>query len=221
MLLKVSSNEPSWVGKSLSNLGHGVEVCHLVTGDIIEETNNVAIERKHWRDFVSSMFDGRLEAQRQRLSTFDWPFVIIQGQFPHVGRSNVLIPRGGKAKPVNWQVVQATILSLQARSDIIVIQTPQPRAEFAKGVELALSYAASAPRAKVKKQRKGHVSLDGRVNWLCGLRGIGPVTAKNIMDYFNNDVALALKNVAVWGSVPGVGRKTVETVERFLRDGKW
>jgi ERCC4-type nuclease len=78
--LKVDTREPSEITTWLSESCIEFDRTCLETGDFIIN-DEIVIERKTWADFISSISDGRLMKQADRLKEFKKAYILISGDF--------------------------------------------------------------------------------------------------------------------------------------------
>lgn len=86
----VDSREPERVKNKLMLTDHVVEVKELPQADFYMPERDVAVERKEASDFASSMTDGRLSEQADRMAAeHDYNFLVLEGSPYELRYSNV------------------------------------------------------------------------------------------------------------------------------------
>ncbi len=159
----------SLVIAELISLGLNVKFEHLPVADYI--IGDIAIERKTTKDFVASMINKRLARQLEELKRYEKNLLIIEGYQEELYETGV-----------NANAVRGFLLSIALDFNIPLIFSKNAR-------ETAIFLMLLA-----KKQEKPHTSLRPKKKILStrellqyvmeGFPGIGPATAKKLLEKF-------------------------------------
>lgn len=198
----------SGVPQELALLGVTTRFTMLPIGDYIVAPST-AVERKSVRDFVSSLYDGRLFKQVAELS--------------RTYSNHVLIVEGDPAEIVNiayniksyYGALSSIILDFGTRT----VFTPSPR-------ETALALEAMARRLlKTKGEKwftmyqsrpKGNTISEQQMNIVLSLPGIGPNLARRLLYRFQTVRKVMTATSAQLASVEGIGNSRAEKIVRVL-----
>lgn len=157
---------------NLKRLGASVNEQSLEVGDFIC-SENVAVERKSYDDFISSIIDGRVFEQAENLKkNFKKPIIIIEGY------SN---------REFNDNAFKAAVASLLVDFDVSLLNT-RNEYETAKNIFWIAKKEQSEGRTgvsiRVGKKPKDENQLIEFV--FSSLPGVSTKTAKKIMENFNS-----------------------------------
>jgi len=179
----------------LSSLGARAELSTLVTGDYIVAAET-GVERKSIRDLVSSVFDGRLYDQCERLrAEFRHPIVVVEGGSEEIGRhvDNPLVFYGAIAR-------------VAVELGVSVVQTPG--ATDTARLLMALATRKGARRGgllKRQRKRRGASVREQQLGALCSLPGVGEKIAARMLDRFGTPGAAFGASAAELARVEGLG----------------
>jgi len=213
MLALVDDREPKNIQMDLKSVFQ-VKVARLDTADILVATPKgiCLIERKTPGDFLNSIGDGRLINQTAKmLEVCSAPIFIIEGDVK-CNREGKVVADGRSTRWGYWSY-QGMVLSLQL-SGALVINVP------------SRLFAQAAYRSVIWFQKESHMSqrrtavglrttYGQQVDALAAFPHIGEEKASQLLDTFGN-LWNTISSVPEWDKVPGIGKKTVEDVIRFM-----
>ncbi|MEM2904872.1 MAG: ERCC4 domain-containing protein [Candidatus Bathyarchaeia archaeon] len=199
---------PSGVPAALERLGVKVTYRMLDIGDYLV-SEEVAVERKRVADLVSSLYEGRLFEQTQRLSeTYRTPLLIIEGEHQALLEA---IP--------NRRALWGALTSLSLLSGIYVFQTASPQ----ETAELLHSIAAREASGRTRRPLVSFRRLGRKQNVLrmqlllvSGLPGIGPKLAHRLLSQYATVRAVFSSSAAELATVRGLGKARAERIAAFL-----
>jgi len=169
----------SLVASELVHLGLKTEFLELKVGDYI--VNDVIIERKTISDFISSMINKRLLRQLEELQQYPNKLIIIEGLDEQELYSEESHKINGGVHP---NAIRGFLLTILLRHKIPII--------FSKNYEDTAIYINTIAKKKQRTEdsiRANKKSLSVREQQqfiLEGFPGIGPTTAKKLLDKFNS-----------------------------------
>ncbi len=169
----------------------------LPVGDYVL-SDRVVVERKAGKDFERSIIDGRLFSQAKALSeTYMRPVIIVEGEM------------GMKLHP---NALRGALASLAIDYGISVIFTDSP-------LETAHLLKVMAKREQVEGGRqpvvrRGTKEGDPRINVLLSLPGVGPVTARKLLDHFGSVERVISADVNELARV--VGKKRAKEIKDIV-----
>ncbi len=199
-----SREAQSGIAKKLKEMGIEVEMKALSVADYVL-SDRVAVERKTDRDFVESIVkkDRDLFNQLARLkSAYSRPLLIIEGE---------------NLYRINPTAVRGAIAAITVDFGIPVIWTRNSD-------ETAEYLAIIARREQVIKKRKPALH-DGKTKKtlkemqeyvVSSLSNVGPVTAKNLLDYFQTVERIVTAKEDELTRVPNVGLKTARRIRKLV-----
>jgi len=196
----------SGVPDILRNLGVMINYEALSVGDYIISPE-CGIERKSARDFVSSMFSGRVFDQASRLSkAYKFPVILVEGDF------NIIMSELSKPRAV-WGALAT--LSFGYNLHTFFTATPYQTADFI--YILAKRERFIRPKdLMVKKKPKSGTIRETQLNVISMLPGIGPKLANNILTHFSTIRNVVNATVAELAMVRYVGRSKAERISKVL-----
>lgn len=157
----------------------------LDAADIV--INGVGFERKTPSDFASSMMDGRLDAQAEKLTdAYDHAYVLIEGDFSHWDKLTYT--------SLNPHSLRGKAASLTARYGLPVIPT-SGNPDTPEGHRRLIDYAIRLARKHTEAPTSsflptGPVGRDepaGKRMWAC-LPNVGPELADRLWEAFGSPV---------------------------------
>lgn len=177
----------------------------LLVGDY-EVDRRCVFERKTVTDFASSIVDGRLFIQAQRLARLNEPSAIILE-----GRAGELSKTG-----VSRESIQGALISLSLIYHLPVLRTLDP-VETARLIVYAAhqlrrheSDAGCRYGRRPKRRRRMQLQV------LQALPGIGPVRAELLLDRFGSVEAVMTASLERLAEVEGLGKKRAEAIREVL-----
>jgi len=164
-----------------------------------------AVERKSMRDFISSLFDGRLFYQIEQLSSsYANAFLIIEGGYNEV-----------ESYISNPKAVYCAIASLLINYKIKLVNVPSEN-ETALFLSCLLNVSPSKKGGYLIKHAKKKDFFEQQVYLVSSLPGIGPKTATNLLNHFGSPKNVFLASVEELSKVPGIGLKRARKIRLLL-----
>lgn len=199
--------KPSGVPELLKMFGLRVERRMLDVGDYVVSPD-CAVERKQVRDFVQSLYSGRLFDQAYRLSEeYVQPVLVVEGDL------SALL--GEMAKP---RAFWGALTTLAFNYGLHVFFTVDVRQTAELVFALARRRGVSRPRGPFVRRRLGRKRDLGQLQLflVSGLPGIGVKLADRLLGRFGSLRRVFSASVAELSSVSGVGRAKAEKIGAFL-----
>ena len=197
----------SGVPEFLRSLGLQVDCRLLEVGDYVV-SSSCAVERKAGRDFVKSLYSGRLFDQARRLREFyDRPVFIVEGDL------GLLFGESSKSRAF-W----GAMITLSFQFGISVFFTAN--SEQTANLIATLAKRASLTRAPqnpwVQKKPKAANTQKLQLTVVAALPTIGPKLAERILSRFGTVRRVFSASTAEFSSIKGLGRTKAEKIVRFL-----
>jgi Fanconi anemia group M protein len=195
----VSDYREKEVAEHLKKLGATVNEQALGVADYVC-SESVAIERKSYDDFVSSIIDGRIFEQAESLrENFEKPVVIIEGY------SN---------RQISENALKAAIASLLIDFNISILTTKNPldTAKTIFWIAKKEQSAGSGISIKVGKKPKDIKKLQEFI--VASVPGVSTVLAKRLLKEFGSVERIFSADVAELEKI--VGRKKAELIKKVL-----
>ena len=188
----------------LKEIGVKVEMTSLPVGDYIVAPETI-VERKSVNDFISSVFDGRLFDQCNRLREhFEHPTIIIEGNVDEIDQitENPLVFYGA---------VSSVVLDFK----IPVIPTPNA----SHTAKLLISMCARQGTMKgpfLKKIRKSGDLQQQQLSILCSLPGVGEKLASRMLERFGSPSNSLNASLAELSKIKGMGDARAQKIRKIL-----
>ncbi len=230
MILLIDQNEQATnpkIVKSLRKIYPQASLTQLVVGDVNVTTPNgpLAIERKTSNDLLSSIADGRIFDQAERMldrDRFAFASFIIHGSLLY--NSDDKAVADGRHSKWNGASVRAALRTIQGAGCLVEIVKAN---EFVRTVQEVIRTVSKESHVHTKKPAITLETMDPRVAWLAGIPGIGPKRAKDWLDFVSkgkSDGRLcdALSVGTLFRDYPseslprGFGPKTSQSITDFL-----
>jgi len=177
----------------LKGIGINLEIKTLPIGDYIVAPETV-IERKTISDLVSSIFDGRLFDQCNRLKEhYQFPILLIEGNIDEI-----------EELTENPLVFYGAISSIALDFKIPVIHTPNA----SHTAKLLMSMCSRKDASKgpfIKKIRKSNDVQKQQLSILCSLPGVGEKTAIRMLEKFGTPLMVLSSSTTELSKVGGLG----------------
>jgi len=198
--------KPSGVPELLREFGLQVEYRMLDVGDYIISPE-CAVERKEERDFLKSLYSGRLFDQAHRLcETYDRPVLIVEGELP------LFVKEMAKPRTL-WGAL--TTLAFEYGLSMFFTADAEQTAD--------LIYTLTKRRGLVRPrgplvQKRPRIRDLGRTQLflVSGFPGIGPKLADRALRRFGTVRRVFSASVAELSSVHGIGRIKAERMAEIL-----
>jgi DNA excision repair protein ERCC-4 len=188
----------------LKQIGVKVEMMNLPVGDYIVASETV-VERKSVSDFISSVFDGRLFDQCNRLKEhFEHPAIIIEGNVDEIDKitENPLVFYGAMSSVV---------------LDFKIPVIPTPNASHT--AKLLISMCARQGTVKgpfLKKIRKSGDLQQQQLSILSSLPGVGEKLASRMLEKFGSPSSSLNASSLELSKINGMGESRAQKIRKIL-----
>ena len=196
----------SGIPKLLQAIGVNVEVKTLPIGDYIVSHETV-VERKSIHDFMSSVFDGRLFDQCNRLKdNFQFPIILLEGNVDEI-----------ESMAENPLVFYGALSTIAVDFKIPVIPTPNA-AHTAKLLVSLSSRKKSIKGPLLKKIKKSNDMQKQQLIVLCSLPGIGEKTAIRMLEKFGTPLKALSSSTKDLAKIQGLGESRAKKIKKMLQE---
>ena len=196
----------SGIPKLLRAIGVNVEVKTLPIGDYIVSHETV-VERKSIHDFISSIFDGRLFDQCDRLKEhFKFPIILLEGNVDEI-----------ESITENPLVFYGALSTIAVDFKIPVIPTPNA-SHTAKLLVSLSSRKESIKGPLLKKIKKSNDIQKQQLIVLCSLPGIGEKTAIRMLEKFGTPLKALSSSTKDLAKIPGLGESRAKKIKKMLQE---
>jgi len=196
----------SGIPKLLRAIGVNVEVKTLPIGDYIVSHETV-VERKSIHDFISSIFDGRLFDQCNRLKEhFKFPIILLEGNVDEI-----------ESITENPLVFYGALSTIAVDFKIPVIPTPNA-SHTAKLLVSLSSRKESIKGPLLKKIKKSNDTQKQQLIVLCSLPGIGEKTAIRMLEKFGTPLKALSSSTKDLAKIPGLGESRAKKIKKMLQE---
>jgi len=188
----------------LRQIGVKVEMMNLPVGDYIVAPETV-VERKSVSDFISSVFDGRLFDQCNRLKEhFEHPTIILEGNVDEIDKitENPLVFYGAMSSVV---------------LDFKIPVIPTPNASHT--AKLLISMCARQETVKgpfLKKIRKSGNLQQQQLSILTSLPGVGEKLASRMLEKFGSPSSSLNASSVELSKINGMGEARAQKIRKIL-----
>ena len=190
----------------LKGIGINLEIKTLPIGDYIVAPETV-VERKTISDLVSSVFDGRLFDQCNRLKEhYQFPILLIEGNIDEI-----------EELTENSLVFYGAISSIALDFKIPVIHTPNA----SHTAKLLMSMCSRKDASKgpfIKKIRKSNDIQKQQLSMLCSLPGVGEKTAIRMLEKFGTPLMVLSSSITELSKVGGLGEARAKNIKKVLQE---
>ena len=195
----------SGIPKLLRAIGVNVEVKTLPIGDYIVSHETV-VERKSIHDFISSIFDGRLFDQCNRLKEhFKFPIILLEGNVDEI-----------ESITENPLVFYGALSTIAVDFKIPVI--PTPNASHTAKLLISLSSRKESIKGPLlKKIKKSNDTQKQQLIVLCSLPGIGEKTAIRMLEKFGTPLKALSSSTKDLAKIPGLGELRAKKIKKILQ----
>ena len=188
----------------LKGIGISLEIKTLPIGDYIVAPETV-VERKTISDLVSSVFDGRLFDQCNRLKEhYQFPILLIEGNIDEI-----------EELTENSLVFYGAISSIAIDFKIPVIHTPNA-SHTAKLLVSMCSRKDASKGPFIKKIRKSNDIQKQQLSMLCSLPGVGEKTAIRMLEKFGTPLRVLSSSATELSKVSGLGEARAKNIKKML-----
>ena len=190
----------------LKGTGINVEIKTLPIGDYIVAPETV-VERKTISDLVSSIFDGRLFDQCNRLKEhYQFPILLIEGDIDEI-----------EELTENPLIFYGAISSIAIDFKIPVIHTPN--ASHTSKLLISMCSRKDASKGPfIKKIRKSRDIQKQQLSMLCSLPGVGEKTAIRMLEKFGTPLMVLSSSITELSKVGGLGEARAKNIKKVLQE---
>jgi DNA excision repair protein ERCC-4 len=199
--------EQSGVPAELERLGILVIRKMLPVGDYLV-SDNAVVERKTVKDFASSLVDGRLFDQAKRLvEAFEYIYYIVEGSPRYLTRWG---DRGHQTL--------AALTALIVNYGVQVLWSDGTHSTAYLIAQLAKRHQAERGGAAFAIQKKPRLETleDWQLYIVQSFPGVGPKTARAILEYFGTIEKFCTAPLSELSRVPGLGERKAERIKTIL-----
>ena len=189
----------------LKGIGINLEIKTLPVGDYIVAPETV-VERKTISDLVSSVFDGRLFDQCNRLKEhYQFPILLIEGDIDEIEKLTE-----------NPFVFYGALSSIAIDFKIPVIPTPNAY-HTSKLLVSMCSRKDTISGPFIKKIRKSNNLQKQQLSILCSLPGVGEKTAIRMLEKFGTPLNVLSSSTTELSKVTGLGEARAKNIKKILK----
>ncbi len=202
----------SGIPNLLKSIGLNIEMKTLPIGDYIVAPETI-VERKSIRDFMASVFDGRLFDQCSRLKEhFEHPIILMEGDVDEI--EEII------ENPLTFYGALSTVAI-----DFKIPVIPTPSAAHTAKLLVSMCSRKDAPKGPYLKKIKKSSDLEKQqLSVLCSLPGIGEKFAVRMLTKFGTPLKVFSATTTELAKVEGLGesrakkiKKTLDTKSKFLK----
>ncbi len=195
------------VAGELEKWGLELNFKHLLLGDYIVSSNCI-IERKSFRDFCSSLLDGRLFEQAGRLSSRHCNNFLIVENWKTYGQG------------IHPHSLLGSLLTLSSKFKISVLQTYNTKQTahiiYILAFKEQFGHKENKPsKFAIPKQAKSINQIQLQI--LSSVPNLGPKQAKMLLQKFENIENLINVEKESLLSIKGIGKRTVESIRKVFK----
>jgi DNA excision repair protein ERCC-4 len=194
----------SGIPKLLKSIGVNVEIKTLPIGDYIVSHETV-VERKSINDLISSIFDGRLFDQCNRLKeNFQFPIILLEGNVDEI-----------ESITENPLVFYGALSTIAVDYKIPIIPTPNA-SHTAKLLVSLSSRKESIKGPLLKKIKKSNDVQKQQLLVLSSLPGVGEKTAVRMLEKFGSPLKVLSASTKDLAKIPGLGESRAKKIKKML-----
>tara|TARA_Y100000590_G_scaffold91279_1_gene102971 strand:- start:1176 stop:1859 length:684 start_codon:yes stop_codon:yes gene_type:complete len=194
----------SGIPKLLTAIGINTEIKTLQIGDYIVGPETV-VERKSIQDLVSSVFDGRLFDQCNRLKEhFQNPILLMEGNVDEI-----------ESITENPLIFYGALSTVAIDFKIPIIPTPNA----SHTAKLLVSMCSKKEPIKgpfLKKIKKSNDIQKQQLSVLCSLPGIGEKIAIRILEKYGSPILALSATSKELAKIPGLGETRAKKIKKML-----
>jgi ERCC4-related helicase len=193
--------------RELSQLDVDLKTKSLAVADY-QVSDEVAIERKSTKDFVSSIIDKRLHKQaREMVENFKKPVIILEGEDLYSGF-------------IHPNAVRGALASVAVDFGIPIIPTRSQEDTAAMIVRIAIrEQMHQRPEIQVRTEKKPLTLWEQQLYIVESLPNIGPVTARKLLDEFGTVKGVINASKDELKKVEGIGDKIAQKIRDVVDSG--
>lgn len=189
----------------LKSVGLKTEIKILPIGDYIVAPETV-VERKTLHDLMSSIFDGRLFDQCNRLKEhFQLPIILVEGNLDEI-----------EDLTENPLIFYGAVATVALDFKIPVIPTPSA-AHTAKLLVSMCSRKNTHQGPFLKKIKKTNDIQRQQLTALCSLPGVGEKTATKLLEKFGSPLRVLNASTSELSKVGGLGDAKASRIKKMLQ----
>ena len=194
----------SGIPKLLKSIGVNVEIKTLPIGDYIVSHETV-VERKSINDLISSIFDGRLFDQCNRLKEhFQFPIILLEGDVDEI-----------ESITENPLVFYGALSTIAIDYKIPIIPTPNA-SHTAKLLVSLSSRKESIKGPLLKKIKKSNDVQKQQLSVLCSLPGVGEKIAIRMLEKFESPLKVLSASTKDLAKISGLGESRAKKIKKML-----
>lgn len=188
----------------LKAVGVNIEIKTLPVGDYIVAPE-IVVERKSIRDLISSIFDGRLFDQCNRLREhFQHPVILMEGDVDEIEEFTE-----------NPLVFYGALSSIALDFKIPVL--PTPNATHTAKLLVSMSSRKEAAKGPfLKKIKKSSDLQRQQLSVLCSLPGVGEKLATRMLEKFGTPLRVLGASSVELSKVEGLGKERAKKIKEML-----
>ena len=195
----------SGIPSLLKGIGINLEIKTLSIGDYIVAPETI-VERKSISDLVSSVFDGRLFDQCNRMKeNFQFPIIIIEG---NTDKIEELVE--------NPFVFYGAVSSVAIDFKIPIISTPNA-SHTAKLLVSMCSRKDTTKGPFIKKIRKSDDVQKQQLSVLSSLPGVGEKVAIRMLEKFGTPLKVFSASSTELSKISGLGESRAKKIKKMLQ----
>ena len=188
----------------LRSVGVNIELKNLPIGDYIVAPETI-VERKSIQDFISSVFDGRLFDQCNRLKEhFEHPVILMEGNVDQI-----------EDLTENSLVFYGAISSIVLDFKIPIIPTPSA-SHTAKLLIAMCTRQENKKGPFLKKIRKSDDLQKQQLSVLCSLPGVGEKLATRMLEKFGSPTNTLKASYTELSKIKGMGESKALKIRKML-----
>ena len=197
----------SGIPKLLQTIGVDVEIKTLPVGDYIVSHETI-VERKSINDLMSSIFDGRLFDQCNRLKEhFQFPIIVVEGNVDEI-----------ESISENPLVFYGALSTVAIDFKIPII--PTPSASHTAKLLVSLASRKNASKGPLlKKIKKSNDIQKQQLLVLSSLPGVGEKTAIRMLEKFGTPLKVLSTSTIDLAKISGLGESRAKKIKKML-EGK-
>jgi DNA excision repair protein ERCC-4 len=190
----------------LRAIGINIEMKTLPIGDYIVAPETV-VERKSIHDLISSVFDGRLFDQCNRLKKhFQFPIILMEGNVDEINEITE-----------NPLIFYGAVSSIALDFKIPVIATPS--ADHTAKLLVSMCSRKELPKGPfLKKIKKSNDIQRQQLATLSSLPGIGEKLAVRMLEKFGSPLSVFTASSTELAKVEGLGETRAKKIKKILEE---